>query len=341
MSEDHYATLQVHQSAEPMVIEAAYRRLSRAYHPDVNTSPDAHQKMTALNAAYEVLSNVARRRAYDATTRPSASKPTVQPPDEIVKLRQQVKAAEAAGIKSDQEKRRIERYKQRIAEWEAGTVQAGRTPSPPTPPHEPPAPTYTPPSRSGVTLPIAPCPADYGIGANYFLQAVEGAKAWKMRKKALPKALSVTIRVASWIAGLSLFGICLTDWGKYLFIIPYYGWIMVPVMVESVIAGIEARHDKGLRDYEFDPKYNPNPAGWAEYALEVAKWENQKEEVYIPNSGYCFHRNKWCSSMRSPREVPKYLAEAKGYTACSHCGHFSLRPKVLPHPFGPGKMPDC
>ena len=62
---DYYAILQVHPRAEPEVIEAAYRRLSRKYHPDVAGQADAGQRMRDLNEAFEVLSDPARRRAYD------------------------------------------------------------------------------------------------------------------------------------------------------------------------------------------------------------------------------------------------------------------------------------
>jgi hypothetical protein len=62
---DYYAILQVHPRAEPEVIEAAYRRLSRKYHPDVSGLADAGRRMRELNEAFEVLSDPARRRAYD------------------------------------------------------------------------------------------------------------------------------------------------------------------------------------------------------------------------------------------------------------------------------------
>ena len=62
---DYYAILQVHPRAEPEVIEAAYRRLSRKYHPDVRGQADAGQRMRELNEAFEILGDPARRRAYD------------------------------------------------------------------------------------------------------------------------------------------------------------------------------------------------------------------------------------------------------------------------------------
>ena len=62
---DYYATIQVDPSAEPDVIDAAYRRLASKYHPDVNPSPGATERMKLINAAYAVLSNPASRAAYD------------------------------------------------------------------------------------------------------------------------------------------------------------------------------------------------------------------------------------------------------------------------------------
>lgn len=63
---DYYEILQVHPRAEPEVIEAAYRRLARLYHPDVSRHPDAGERMRQINLAYEVLSDPQKRRAYDA-----------------------------------------------------------------------------------------------------------------------------------------------------------------------------------------------------------------------------------------------------------------------------------
>src|SRR5690349_5037707 len=61
-----YEVLQVSANASPEVVQAAYRVLARAYHPDVNQSPHAARMMRQLNAAYKVLSDPARRARYDA-----------------------------------------------------------------------------------------------------------------------------------------------------------------------------------------------------------------------------------------------------------------------------------
>lgn len=66
VSPDHYETLQVSPAADPEIIEAAYRRLARKNHPDVNKSPDAHAQMSAINQAYAVIKDPAKRSRYDA-----------------------------------------------------------------------------------------------------------------------------------------------------------------------------------------------------------------------------------------------------------------------------------
>ena len=85
---DYYEILQVHPAAEPEVVQAAYRRLSQKYHPDVYHGQDAQRRMTQLNQAYAVLSDTQKRAAYDrqrfgtSSTReqatPSKAGPTLQ-----------------------------------------------------------------------------------------------------------------------------------------------------------------------------------------------------------------------------------------------------------------------
>jgi curved DNA-binding protein CbpA len=62
---DPYKVLQVDPEAEPEVIEAAYRRLARKYHPDVAPGPDAQERMVRLNQAWELLRDPIRRAAVD------------------------------------------------------------------------------------------------------------------------------------------------------------------------------------------------------------------------------------------------------------------------------------
>lgn len=62
---DAYKTLQVDPEADPEVIQAAYRRLARKYHPDVVTGPGAAAKMVAINRAWALLEDPDSRAAYD------------------------------------------------------------------------------------------------------------------------------------------------------------------------------------------------------------------------------------------------------------------------------------
>ena len=68
MCEDHYTTLGVHRSASAEEIQAAYRRLVRSYHPDLNPDDaEAEKKFLRIQAAFEVLGDPGRRKAYDRT----------------------------------------------------------------------------------------------------------------------------------------------------------------------------------------------------------------------------------------------------------------------------------
>lgn len=62
---DPYKTLQVDPEAEGEVIEAAYRRLARKYHPDVAPGPDAQERMVRINQAWEMLRDPVRRASVD------------------------------------------------------------------------------------------------------------------------------------------------------------------------------------------------------------------------------------------------------------------------------------
>ncbi|PKA57917.1 Chaperone protein dnaJ 1, mitochondrial [Apostasia shenzhenica] len=64
-SGDYYSTLGVPRSASSKEIKAAYRRLARQYHPDVNKQPGATEKFKEISTAYEVLSDDKKRASYD------------------------------------------------------------------------------------------------------------------------------------------------------------------------------------------------------------------------------------------------------------------------------------
>jgi len=64
--QDYYETLGVSRDATSEQIQAAYRKLARKLHPDVNKSPDAEEKFKRLNEASEVLKDPEKRRRYDS-----------------------------------------------------------------------------------------------------------------------------------------------------------------------------------------------------------------------------------------------------------------------------------
>ncbi|MGD1856777.1 MAG: DnaJ domain-containing protein [Leptolyngbyaceae cyanobacterium] len=66
--DDYYARLQVSPDASQAEIKAAFRRLARRYHPDLNPNdPGALEKFRALHEAYEVLIDQVQRQRYDRT----------------------------------------------------------------------------------------------------------------------------------------------------------------------------------------------------------------------------------------------------------------------------------
>lgn len=63
---NHYATLGLDRRCTADQIRQAYRVLAKQHHPDLNqNSAEAKAQTQELNAAYEVLSEPDRRRAYD------------------------------------------------------------------------------------------------------------------------------------------------------------------------------------------------------------------------------------------------------------------------------------
>ncbi len=62
---DPYKVLQVDPDADHEVIEAAYRRLARKFHPDVSIEPDTVVRMVQINQAWEMLRDPVRRGAVD------------------------------------------------------------------------------------------------------------------------------------------------------------------------------------------------------------------------------------------------------------------------------------
>ena len=68
--QDPYAVLGVSRQATASEIKAAYRALVKEHHPDAGGD---EVTIVALNAAWEVLGDGERRRAYDSRTSPAVS----------------------------------------------------------------------------------------------------------------------------------------------------------------------------------------------------------------------------------------------------------------------------
>src|ERR1700683_4225860 len=67
MTKNPYEILGVGKDASEADIKAAYRKLAKKYHPDLNPGDkDAGARFKALNAANDLLSDKEKRAAFDA-----------------------------------------------------------------------------------------------------------------------------------------------------------------------------------------------------------------------------------------------------------------------------------
>lgn len=65
-NKDYYAILGVPADADTETIKKTFRKLARKHHPDVNPgNKEAEEKFKTINEAYQVLSDVEKRKKYD------------------------------------------------------------------------------------------------------------------------------------------------------------------------------------------------------------------------------------------------------------------------------------
>lgn len=76
-TKDYYQILEVAPEASSEVIQAAYRALSRKYHPDLVGPHSSLEMMQIVNEAYAVLADPVARKAYDS--KHSGRRQTSQP----------------------------------------------------------------------------------------------------------------------------------------------------------------------------------------------------------------------------------------------------------------------
>ena len=91
---DPFSILGIAQTATFDDVKAAYRRVARRLHPDVNRHPGAGAQFQYINQAYELLTDAAQRDAYEKsrkdddperpyfTMRVTSSRRRIQPLDE-------------------------------------------------------------------------------------------------------------------------------------------------------------------------------------------------------------------------------------------------------------------
>ncbi len=122
---DPYKILQVDSEAEFEVIEAAYRRLARKYHPDVSPDPESQDRMVRINQAWELLRDPAKRAAVDrARTRNAGTSARVAAAE--ARARAAGHPATPPGTTYDQDNR----YRPQPAPRPAPTPQASTSASP-------------------------------------------------------------------------------------------------------------------------------------------------------------------------------------------------------------------
>jgi len=97
---NYYDILGISPEATPEVINATHKALAKMYHPDINSSEEAHEKMAMFNEANDVLSDTLKREKYDEELKQNRQRGQNQ---EILSS-QTVVAKRSRGMKDTQER---------------------------------------------------------------------------------------------------------------------------------------------------------------------------------------------------------------------------------------------
>ena len=115
---DHYDILGIDRAASQDEVRAAYLRLVRQWHPDVNSSPEAGARTKKINEAYAILGNQESREQYDRQThnfRPGSSAGSAEQAARERAARERAAQERAAQERAAQERAARE---QAAREWE-------------------------------------------------------------------------------------------------------------------------------------------------------------------------------------------------------------------------------
>jgi len=104
---NYYDIFGLSQTASEKDINDTHRALAKKYHPDINDSQDAHEKMTKLNEAYEVLSDKTKRSEYDNKLKTHERIKTVEFQDKRTERAEFLRKQAEEKLKNEEKKRQI------------------------------------------------------------------------------------------------------------------------------------------------------------------------------------------------------------------------------------------
>jgi molecular chaperone DnaJ len=98
----HYHTLGINHQAAQSDIKYAYRKLVKQFHPDCNHDLSSHDRIAAINVAYEVLSNPQNRASYDRSIGIARPKPVSATTEQSGQSGRSRRSARQTGLDEEQ-----------------------------------------------------------------------------------------------------------------------------------------------------------------------------------------------------------------------------------------------